>query len=65
MADAELSVVAHGVNGHHGRKGGRIGDADGMLRGARIDVPAVPTLPFDHGCSAIHFSRSAPSGPSS
>ena len=29
------------------------------------DVPTVPTLPFDHGCSAIHFSRSAPSGPSS
>ena len=29
------------------------------------DVPTVPTLPFDHGCAAIHFSRSAPSGPSS
>ena len=29
------------------------------------DVPIVPTLPFDHGCSAIHFSKSAPSGPSS
>ena len=50
MADAELSGVAHSVHGHHGRKGRRIGDADGMLRGAgvrrayRTDLAVGPRL---------------------
>ena len=50
MTDAELSGVAHSVHGHHGRKGRRIGDADGMLRGAgvgrayRTDLAVGPRL---------------------